>query len=340
MPIGGGGGGGGIGAGLGDLVGGIINLSDPGRDGKRYAKDHLGVWREIPDPEYDPRDIGWQQLLLTGELTPETYEPVVTGDVSTITEDPALREAQIRAMLGMEQVSREGLPLQDRLLGDEAQRAVAGEFSRANEGIIRNLAARGRAGGGTELAARLATSGAGAEMARGMGSDLAQQSISNRLMAMREAERMAGATRGQDFQTAARNSEMQNRFNEWLSGLKTTAAMNAARARGDAQKYNLDNRQRLAEANTLGKFSTERENQARRDDLQDRLFRARAQRAGGMSGAYGALQDAADARQTAKQANVRSTAGGVGGIIDGILKAKKGGAAGGGGGGGATAAAS
>lgn len=314
----------GIGAGLGDLVGGIINLADPGTGPKKYYKDELGVWREIPLPEYDPRDINWQQLLTTGELTPEIYEPVITGDVSTIQEDPVTRDAQLRALLGMEQVSREGLPLQDRLLADEAQRAVAGEFSRANEGIIRNLAARGRAGGGTELAARLAASGAGAEMARGLGSDLAQQSVANRLMALREAERMGGSIRGQDVNTAALNSQMANRFNEWLSNLRTTAAMNAARARDEAQRYNLGQRQRLHEANVLGRFQTQRENQARRDDLADRLFRARVQKATGMTGAYRGLAEAQAARQAAKQQNVRSVAGGTGSIIDSILASRGG----------------
>ena len=244
----------GLGAGLGDLIGGIINLADKDRGVKRYAKQGLELWRALQEPQYSDEVIPWQQLLLQGELSPETYEPFVAGDVSQITEDPALREAQLRAMLGFEQVGREGLPLQDRLLADEAQRAVASEFGRANEGIIRNLAARGRAGGGSELSARLQASGAGAELARGLGSDLARESIQNRLMGMREAGRMAGETRGMDAQTAALNAQMQNRYNEFLSNLKTTAAMNAARERARVGEANLGQRQRLHEANVLGAY--------------------------------------------------------------------------------------
>lgn len=325
----------GIGAGLGDLIGGIINLVDPGTGPKKYYKDELGVWREMPLPEYSQEQIPWQQLLLQGEMSPEIYDAVINGPVSQIQEDPALREAQLRAMFGMEQVGREGLPLQDRLLADEAQRAVAGEFGRANENIVRNLAARGRAGGGSELVARQMAAGQGAELARGLGSDLAQQSIANRLMGMREASGMAGQTRGMDAQTAALNSQMQNRYNEFISGLKTQAAQNAAQARERAQTYNLGQRQRLHEANVLGGYQNRLNERARQDQLQNDLFNARVRQAQGMSGAYQDLARAQAAAQAAKQQNVRSVAGGTGSIVDSIFATQGGGV---GGAGGATAA--
>lgn len=309
-----------LGESLGGIIGGVINLADPPQGSKKYAKQALGLWRDLPEPEYDDRDIPWQQLLLAGEITPEIYEAVVTGDVAQIQEDPQTREAQLRAMLGMEQVSREGLPLQDRLLAEEAQRAVGSEFGRANDAIMQNLAARGRAGGGSELAARLAASGAAAEMARGMGSDLAQQSVGNRLMALREAERMGGSIRGQDVQTANLNAQMQNRYNEWLSNLRTQAAQNAAQSRQAAQNANLQQRQRLSDANILGRMGTAQQNQARRNDLQDRLFRARTQKVQGQTGALQGVAQAQLAREQAKAENIKGVAGGVGGIVDSVTQ--------------------
>lgn len=319
----------GLGAGLGDLIGGITTLADP-PDLKKYSKQELELWRALGLPQYSEETIPWQQLLLQGELDPGLgmYDPVISGDVSTIQEDPALRESQLRAMLGFERVGREGLPLQDRLLADEAQRAVAGEFGRANEGIMRDFAARGRGGGGTELAARLQASGAGAELARGLGSDLAQMSIQNRLMGMREAGGMAGDIRGMDARTAALNSEMQNRWNQWLSGLQTTAAQNAARARDEAQRYNLGNRQRLHEENVLGGYGSRLGERQRQDDLQDRGFEAAYRKTLGQAGALENVALSQADREAAKAAAIKGIGRGTGSILDSLIAAKAGGAKG------------
>ncbi len=318
----------GLGAGLGDLVGGITTLVDP-PNLKKYSKQELELWRALQEPEYSQEIIPWQQLLLQGELPAETYEPFVAGDASLIQEDPALRETQLRALLGFERIGREGLPLQDRLLAETAQRAVSGEFSRANEGIIRNLAARGRSGSGAELIARLAAGGAGAEMARGLGSDLALQSVGNRLMGLREAGRQAGETRGMDAQTAALNAEIQNRYNEWLSNIQTTARMNAARAREGANIYNLGNRQRLAEANVLGGYGSRISERARLDDLQDRLFKARYDKTLGQAGAIRNVALSQADREAAKRDAITGIGRGTGGIIDAVIAAYGGGATGG-----------
>jgi len=316
---GGGGGGGGLGAGLGDLVGGIINLADPGRSGKRYIKDALGQWRELPDPEFDPRDILQGQLYQQGEITPETYEVDPRADVSQISEDPQLREAELRSMYGMEQVGREGLPLVDRLLAEEAQRRTGSEFQRANDSIIADLARRGRAGGGTELAARNLQAGNAAELARGQGADLAMMSVGNRVAALGETQRMAGDTRGADRQAATVNAQMANRFNEWLTGLDTEASRYAAGQRSGTQVYNLGERQRIADANTRERYQSDVLAQGRNDLNQQRLFDARRQRVEGLTGVYGKLGEYANAKQAAKQQNVRSTAGGGGAVLGGIL---------------------
>jgi len=310
-----------IGAGLGGLVGGIINAADPSQGSKKYAKQALGLWRDLPEPDYSDEIIPWQQLLLAGQITPETYEAIAEPNAAQVGEDPAMREMQLRAALGFEQVGREGLPLQDRLLADEAQRSLAGEFSRANEGIMSNLAQRGRAGGGTELAARLAASGSGAEMARGMGSDLAMQSIQNRLMGMREAGGMAGDIRGQDADVGALNAEMTNRYNEFLASLRTGAARDAAGSRERAQQYNVGQAQRLSDANTLGGYESRLGERGRQDDLQDRLYTARMNKIKGQTGALDWVGQAQNARETAKEERTNALGLAGGSIVDSLLAA-------------------
>lgn len=306
----------GIGSGFGDLFGGLWNVADPGSDGKRYLKQALGIWDDLPDPEFDPLDILMEQLLMTGELSPETYEVDANRDPSLISEDPALRESQLRSLGGMERIGAEGLPLQDRLMAEQAQRRVGSEFQRANDSIVADLARRGRAGGGTEVAARTAAAGNAAELARGMGSDLAMQSVGNRVMGLRESSDMAGGMRGQDRSTAAINAQMQNRVNEWLAQLDTQAARDAARSREASQLYNVGQRQRLSDANIQNRYTSRVGAQGRQDEIQRNLFDARARRATGQVGVLGGLATQQNARQAAKQQNQRSIAGGVGGILD------------------------
>jgi hypothetical protein len=292
---------------VGGLISGIYNLAKGpgGEKEKEYLKEIRDLYRDMPLPEFERLIV--PQLIQTGKITPEVYEAFIQEEEAPqIQEDPATREAQLRSLLGMEQVAREGLPLQDRLRAQDAQRAIAGELSRADEAVLSNLARRGRAGGGTELAARLATQGRAAETARGMGSDLAQQSIQNRLMALQAAPQMAGQIRGQDINKLAQNAAMQQRYNEFVSNLRTQAAANAAQQRNLAQQMNLAERQRIADFNVMAPFQTALE----RDKQQAALFGARRQKTGDIAGALGGLGQLATQREAIKRRQIEAVGSG------------------------------
>ena len=310
---------------VGGLVSGIYNIAQGpgGEKEKKYLKEVRDLYRDMPLPEFE-RLIA-PQLIQTGKITPEVYDAFIKEEEAPqIEEDPATREAQLRGLMGMEQVAQEGLPLQDRLRAQDAQRALAGELSRADKSVLSNLARRGRTGGGTELAARLATQGRAAETARGMGSDLAQQSIQNRLMALRAVPEMAGQIRGQDINKLAQNSAIQQRYNEFVSNLKTQAAANAAQQRNMAQAANLAERQRIADFNVMAPYQTAKD----RDQQQQALFGANLQKTGGLAGSLGNLGQLASQREAIRRRQVDALGSGFDDLVGGIIKAKAGGAGG------------
>lgn len=318
---------------IGSIISSIINAADPGRTGKRYLKEAKGLWEDLSLPEYE--NLITPYLQSTGELSPEVYDAQVSGQFRGIDEDPAAEQMQLRNLGRLEEIAREGMPLGDRLAADEAQRSVAEEGSRAREQILSDMARRGRGGSGAELAAKLASAGDQENMARGMGSDLARQSLERRLSAIGQMGAQAGQFRGQNIGKEAQISQMQNRYNEFLSNLNTQAAANAARQRNLAQEYNLGNQQRIADTNVGNQFMA---SQARNQQLQQ-AFADQRSKVSGQTGVLSGLQQEAQRQQGAKQKNVAAGGAGfdaaitplLGGLLAGAFKPSAGATTSGGG---------
>lgn len=301
---------------IGGIVSAIINAADPGSSGKKYLKKGLKEWQDLSLPEYEQLIAPYLQS--TGQMTPEIYDAVVRGQFRGIEEDPYAETAQLRNLGRLEEIAREGMPLQDRLAADEAQRAVAQEGSRAREQIISNLARRGRGGSGAELAAKLASAGQQEEMARGMGSDIARMLLDRRLAAIGQMGGELGAYRGQNIGKEAQIAQMQNRYNEFLSNLNTQAAADAARARQAAQQYNLANQQRIADENVMNRYQT----QLARNVQQQQGFQDRLAKTQGITGQYGQLSNLQNALQAQKQARVQAAGAGVDSLLNSVISSQ------------------
>ena len=295
---------------IGGIVASIINAADPGSDGKKYLKKGLEEWKGLIPPEYE--QLVAPYLQSTGQMTPEIYDAITSGEFRGIEEDPQAEQKQLENLGRLEQIAKEGIPLEDRLAADEAQRSVAQEGSRAREQIIANLARRGRGGSGAELAAKLASTGQQEEMARGMGTDLARQLLDRRMQAIGQMGGQLGQFRGQNIGKEAQISQMQNRYNEFLSNLNTQAAADAARQRQMSQQYNLGNRQRIADQNVQNQYNTQLDrNQQLTQGFQDQFNKTL-----GMTNQFKQLSDQQNARQAQKQARVQAAGAGVDSLIN------------------------
>ena len=181
-----------------------------------------------------------------------------------------------------------------------------------------SLRRRGRAGGGAELVSRLASAGAMEEAARGRGADLAQMAIQNRLQAISELNPALAGYRGQNISKEAQISDMQNRYNEFLSNLATQAAANAASSRQAAQQYNLGERQRIADTNVASQY----QNLLNKDMQAQQGFQDRVTRTQGITGTLGGLADIQNALRDQKQQRVAGAGAGVDSLLNTVIGAK------------------
>lgn len=310
-----------IGAGIGGAIGGIAVLAGAGgKGGDKYYKEALAVMRAVQDPNFDFRQLTPPQLAILAELDPQTYEVRVPDELKTIADSPELRAAQVQGVQKFQEAGREGLPLQERLAAQGIQEQAASEASRMNESVLRDIAQRGGAGGGAEIAARMQANQGAANRASQMGSDLALEAARNRLMFSGEAANMAGQVRGQDVDLRGRNAQMTNQFNQNVANMFTQRNQEAAGARERAQGYNVQQRQGVGEANVMNRYNTQLQNLSRKNQLEQQLFGARMDKATALAGALGRRGLQKDQDKAAKEKTIMSIGQGVGGAAGGALE--------------------
>jgi hypothetical protein len=304
--------------GLGQLGGAIAVLSGAAGDGgeDEYVKA-VQAWKQLQTPGFDYRSLSPAQLRLVAEYFPQTYEAVVPPEARLAEDDVGMRDAQSRQVAGLEEVAREGMPLVDRLRATDMQERLAGEASATDQAVRSNLAARGRLGGGTEAVMRSVAGQRSANMARGMGSDLAQAAVARRYQAMLDAGQMAGQARGQSIGLSSRNADAVNRYNEVVSQLRTMAERDAAASRERAQAANTGERQRIADANEVNRYATERDDLNRQNNLRQQNFQNDVTKTSGLAGAYMGLGGARYAEQAGRENAIMQVGQGAGRAIGG-----------------------
>lgn len=306
-----------LGGGVGSLVGGIINLGRGESDrAKRMYKQSLQTWQQVWDKiqnaNFDYTQLSPPEMQVWAQMSPETYNAFVPPEVQEIAESPELRGVQEETLGQLQQVQREGLPLVDRLQAQGAQQAIAKEARRGQQAILRELAARGRLGGGDELQARMIAGQQQSNLARDMGQDLARESILRKLSAGSQAAQLAGQMRQQDLNPQLANQQAWERYNALVANLRNQAAQSNAAARERAQQYNVGTKQRVGEARELSKYTTDLENINRTNELKQRQLQNLMSAAGGMSGAYQNMGNLYQRQHQQKGQGIMQTAQGLG----------------------------
>lgn len=298
---------------------GLANLLGAGgRGGEEEARRALALWAGLRDPNFDFSDITPAELEFISQVSPETYEAAVPASAA-LAQQGATRSDQVSALRYLQDVQRQGMPLADRLAAESAADALAREHARAQEGVISDLAARGRLGGGTELQARLMAGQGNAALAGELGRGLAMDALNRRYGAALDAGGLASGIRSQDEALSARNADSINRFNELVASLRTGANRYAADAANATNLRNASERQRIADTNALLRQDTARDNLERRNNLAAMLADFDLQRTAGMTGQLGQLSHRMDARRAAKEKNIFEIGRGFGAALDSAL---------------------
>ncbi len=264
-----------------------------GEGGRGEYEQVQQLWQALQTPEFDLRDLPPPLLQIARERFPEEYEAKIAQQARMPQEGPEGRQAQTENLQYLASVRDQGLPMAERLRGQELQRTVAGEHHRAVGRGIEDLAQRGRMGGGTEAAMRMAAAQQAAELSRGLGSDLAREGVQNRFRGALATGEQAGAMRLQDLATSSAQSNAFNRFNEFVSTLDTQAAARSAQERSQVQAANVGTAQRVSDTNAMSQYMTSLQNLQRQNALTQQSFGNEAMKLGGQTGA---LQNLATAK--------------------------------------------
>jgi hypothetical protein len=200
----------------------------------------------------DPATV--EQLIAAGEISPT--------ELAKITEDPALRSVQMRALANMANLGESGgMDIQAQTAHEQAIQRSAQQERSQREAVLENMAQRGMRGSGAELMAQL-QGGQTAATANSMaGAQAASDARTRALQAMAMGGQMAGNVRGQDYSVAANKAQAQdaiNRFNAQnrVNAYQTSFDQRLAKAGGqvgtEGESYRRGNERAAAGGALLG----------------------------------------------------------------------------------------
>lgn len=250
-------------------------------------------------PDLSARVI-MEQYAQQGLLTPELENEIALSEsaYNQIKEDPSLRESQMDALNMLKQRGSQGFSPTERAelnsLRQEAQRDARGKI----EQIQQQMAARGQAGSGTELAAALSEGQGAAERQSGEADRLMAMAAQNALNAISQGANVATGIRSQDYGVASDKANAQDMISRFNAENAAAVQQRNVGSKNAAQAANLSEKQRMADTNTqVENLERQRMNEAKRDFYNDKMNLATAKnniRAGQASQAVQAGQNKAN----------------------------------------------
>jgi hypothetical protein len=249
----------------------------------------LAQFADIETPEVEDHELFYEMLQSAGDLTPQ--QEAYVGDVVSELEnlDPRLRQAQMQALSQIAGVAEEGgLTPADMAMQRELAREVESAAQARDAAILQDMAQRGVAGSGMELAARLRGAQGATERMASEDDKLLAQALNRQMQASQQAANMAGNVRGADVGEAQAMDAIR-RFN--LMNQQNLQGRNVDRG-NQAQQFNLTNRQRIADQNVAMRNQQQEANKA----LLQQQFSNQLALAQGRAGQHSQAAGAADVR--------------------------------------------
>lgn len=296
-------------AGIGSgIAGGLASSSAAGK-AANTARGGQDAFRELEQylPDIQAGRISLEDLRSAGILTPEMEESISQGnsELSSISLDPATRQAQMDALHSFQNIGNEnGLDAQARANLAQEQSQIGQQERGSREAILQNAAQRGIGGSGLELAAQLQAQQSSADRMALAGTQDAANANQRKLEALQMSAGLGGQIHAQDYgekSAAAQAQDAINRFN--TTNRQDVQQRNVASA-NTAQAGNLANAQNIANQNVALHNSQQQYNK----ELDQRDFENRYKIAQGVGQQ---AQGAAQAQLQGGQA-VANTLGGLG----------------------------
>jgi hypothetical protein len=201
---------------------------------------------EIPEVELQKYSTP-EALSYLGNFTPEELQ--ATGLPAGVI-NQAMRQKQLQALGGVEELSQTGLSAIDRAALTEIQNEIAMQERGQRESILQNMAQRGMSGSGQELAAQLQSSQAASQLASQQGLQQAAQAQRARVDALSNLSNMATGIESTDFERQAQKAQAQDVINQFNIQNRNVAGLRNLQTQQDLSTMNAQERNRIAQANT------------------------------------------------------------------------------------------
>lgn len=265
------------------IAGGILGNIFSGSDRKKQdeaLQAALAAISGINVPTIEEQRIALEHPELVGEyqsVLEESPEALGRSGMEDIETDPRLRAAQMNALETLSRLGETGMTDTEAAQLDQIKRQAGASSQATQNQILQNLAQRGIAGSGQELAARMIAGQQQADLASQQGMQTAAQAQERALAAIAQAGSLGGQMRGQEFgekSDVARATDSINQFN--LQQRLGQRQRNVGEQRY-TQNRNLTEKQRIADAGTAASNAQEEYNQQLiRQHYQDQLAKGQA----------------------------------------------------------------
>ena len=236
-----------------------------------------GIYRDIAKdvdainlPTEQEQYIQIENLVQQGLITPLEAEEILADPslMSEITTDPFILEAQQRSLGKLEEISEEGLTLEDKARIEQVRREVGAQERGQRERIAQEMQERGVRGSGLELAQQLALQQSAADRRSQESLEQAARAEKRALEAIMQSGAMAGEMRGQEFREQSAKAQAQDAINQFnIANQRQVQEANIQRQM-QSQAQNLAERQRIADAN----LARRQEEALRRAQLKQQRF--------------------------------------------------------------------
>lgn len=229
----------------------------------------------IPPAAFDMSRITPESYASVGQFVPEVAQFVQEQRPEIVQASGAAQEgraAQLDALRRYKDIaSGQTDPLFQQKMQEASDRARI-EAQGRQSAILQDAQRRGALDSGVQLAAQM--QGTSDSMTRGALSSqaAAAEAYRNQLMAMDRSAELGGNIRGSEMNEAARNVGIINDFNQRTSRNYQDYLNQRSAMQNQAQRYNLDRDQAIADANVAGRNKAQVENINRYNDLMGQRY--------------------------------------------------------------------
>ncbi len=310
--------GGPLGAGIGGIVGFLGGLFGGGDDGsKQYIDQAIQklIAVNIPDPEQ--QKVAFKQYQLTGKLDPKLEQAIAANPtaLNEVVKNTQYSAAQNKALMQLQDLGEQGgLSLSDKanLQGELMQSANKDKASR--DAITDDFARRGEGGSGMALQAQLS----GEQSAGDRDAQARLQSLGSAqdraLQSIQGAGELAGKLNSEDYQRQSDLAAAKDRINQFNTQNAQAVQQRNVGTQNAAQAANLENNQKVSNANTDTYNKQEQYNKG----LSQQNYENQMQKAQAEANAYTGAASNANQQQQRQDQQLGGGLAGIGQLATGI----------------------